>query len=89
MTTLSPSYNLDVAGAAKLEKELIHAQPTDGEVVIDLSDVKFVASSGLRVLLKQAQRLSREKADLVVTNASETVLEVLVMSGFTALITVR
>ena len=89
MTTLRPDYNLDVAGAAKLEKELIHAQPTDGEVVIDLSDVKFVASSGLRVLLKQAQRLSREKADLVVTNASETVLEVLVMSGFTALITVR
>ena len=89
MTTLSPSYNLDVAGAAKLEKELIHAQPTDGEVVVDLSDVKFVASSGLRVLLKSAQALSRKSATLVVTNASETVLEVLRMSGFDRLITVR
>lgn len=89
MTTLSPSYNLDVAGAAKLEKELIHAQPTDGEVVVDLSDVKFVASSGLRVLLKSAQALSRKSATLVVTNASQTVLEVLHMSGFTTLITVR
>ena len=89
MTTLRPDYNLDVAGAAKLEKELIHAQPTDGEVVVDLSDVKFVASSGLRVLLKSAQAQSRKSATLVVTNASQTVLEVLHMSGFTTLITVR
>jgi len=89
MTTVAVDYNLDVAGAAELEKELMHAQPTDGEVVVDLSNVKFVASSGLRVLLKSAQRLSRAKADLVVTNASQTVLEVLRMSGFDRLITVR
>lgn len=89
MTTLRPTWNLDVAGAAKLEKELMHSRPTDGEVVVDLSDVKFVASSGLRVLLKSAQALSRKKATLVVTNANDTVREVLVMSGFDRLITVR
>lgn len=89
MTTLSPSYNLDVAGAAKLEKELTHAQATDGEVVVDLSDVKFVASSGLRVLLKSAQALSRQDAVLVVSGANDTVLEVLRMSGFDKLLTVR
>ncbi len=86
---ISPSYNLDVAGAAKLEKELLHAQPEDGEVVVDLSGVKFLASSGLRVLLKQAQRLGREQATLVAANPNKTVREVLDMSGFSKLIDIR
>ena len=89
MTTLTVDRNLDVAGAAELEKQLLHAQPTDGEVVVDLSRVKFVASSGLRVLLKAAQRLSRGKAELIVTGASITVAEVFTVSGFDKVISIR
>lgn len=88
MTTIAVDYNLDVAGAGKLEVELLHAQPTDGWVIVDLSKVKFVASSGLRVLLKTAQRLSREKAELKVTGANPQVREVFAISGFDRLITV-
>jgi anti-anti-sigma factor len=90
MTTLKPGHALDVAGAAELDKQLMHVQPTDGEVVVDLSDVTFMASSGLRILLKNAQRLLRDyKAELVVANPNETVVEVLKMSGFDKIITVR
>jgi anti-anti-sigma factor len=89
MTTIHPDYNLDVVGAGKLERELLHAQPEGSEVVVDLAKVKFLASSGLRVLLKSAQRFSRDDVTLVVENASKTVTEVLHMSGFDNLITVR
>ena len=89
MSTISPDWNLDVGGSARLEKELMHAQPTEGEVVVDLSGVNFVASSGLRVLLKTAQRLGRDQAKLVVANPNKTVREVLAMSGFDKIITIR
>lgn len=83
-------WKLDVSGAGKLEKKMITAVPEpNGELIIDLSDCSFVASSGLRVLLKKAQQLSRDGGDLVVTGANPTVLEVLKVSGFDRVITVR
>ncbi len=87
---ISPQYNLDIAGSARLEKELTHAQADENnEVVVDLSEVDFLASSGLRVLLKMAQRLGRDGVTLVVTNPSSTVTSVLNISGFSSIITVR
>lgn len=83
-------WKLDVSGAGKLEKKMITAVPEpNGELIIDLSECTFVASSGLRVLLKKAQQLSRDGGDLVVTGANATVLEVLKVSGFSRIITVR
>jgi len=89
-TTVYVTWKLDVAGAGKLEKKMITAVPEpNGELVIDLSDCSFVASSGLRVLLKKAQQLASNGGDLVVTGANATVLEVLKVSGFSRIITVR
>ena len=85
------TWKLDVVGAGKLEKLLITAIPNDdGELIVDLSGCKSVASSGLRVLLKKAQALSRDhNADLVVVGADTLVLEVLKVSGVDRVITVR
>lgn len=83
-------WKLDVSGAGKLEKKLITAVPEpNGELIVDLTDCKFVASSGLRILLKKAQQLASNGGDLVIEGANETVLEVLKVSGFDRVITVR
>ncbi len=79
MTVVKPQANLDVAGAAALEKELADAS---GDVIIDLAEVSFVASSGLRVMLKTAQRLKSQGGSLTVSNANDTVREVFQISGF-------
>jgi anti-anti-sigma factor len=47
-----------------------------------------VASSGLRILLKAAQRLSTG-GSLTVTNANDTILEVFRISGFASVITIE
>jgi anti-anti-sigma factor len=83
MPVLAPSWNLDVAGARRLEEALL---PLEGTVVIDLSGVAFVASSGLRVLLKQAQRVKGQGGELRVCGADKTVTEVFKMSGFDRII---
>jgi anti-anti-sigma factor len=82
-TVIKPSRNLDVAGAATLDKELAEVS---GDVVIDLADVSFVASSGLRVMLKAAQRLKTEGGSLSVHNADDTAREVFRISGFSSVV---
>ncbi len=79
-TTITPDYSLDVAGAQRLEAELAKAEP--GDIILDLADVSFVASSGLRVLLKVSQQLDVAGAKLSAINASDLVMEVFEMSGF-------
>ena len=90
MTTLQIDYNLDVAGAQRLEAELASVVVGDGEeIVIDLSGVAFVASSGLRILLKWGQQFDRDGTALVLENPNDTVKSVLDMSGFSDILTVR
>ena len=86
MTAVKPQTNLDVAGAAALEKELAGLS---GDVVVDLADVSFVASSGLRVMLKTAQRLKSQGGSLAVEHANDTVREVFKISGFAMVVDIR
>ena len=52
-----------------------------GDVVIDLSGVGFVDSSGLRVLVEAHQRAEAEARRLVLTGSSRQVLRLLEISG--------
>jgi anti-anti-sigma factor len=83
MVVVKPTWNLDVAGAQRLEEVI---QPLDGMVLVDLSAVAFVASSGLRVLLKHAQRLKNGAGALRLCGANDTVNDVFRMSGFDSII---
>lgn len=85
MTVIVPDWNLDVAGAQRLEKEL---ESTEGVVLVDLQNVSFVASSGLRVLLKHAQRLPTGGGELRLCSANATVSDVFQMSGFDTILAV-
>lgn len=81
-------YVLDVAGAQRLETDLEKIHAGEG-VTINLSAVDFVASSGLRVLLKHAQRFDVGGSKLTVSQANPTVAEVFRMSGFDQIIDVQ
>lgn len=86
MVVVKPTWNLDVAGAQRLEEVI---EPLDGIVLVDLSDVAFVASSGLRVLLKHAQRLKSGGGALRLCGANDMVNDVFRMSGFDSIIEIH
>jgi anti-sigma B factor antagonist len=57
-------------------------------IIVDLADVNYISSSGLRVLLT-ARRKARERGgDLILCALSRNVRDVFDMVGFTALFTV-
>jgi anti-anti-sigma factor len=58
-------------------------------MVLDFSDVPYIASSGLRVLLKLAQRLKTEGGVLRLCAVNDTVGEVFQISGFDKILDVR
>jgi anti-anti-sigma factor len=64
---------IDISNSAELEGELSHAVPNDASgLVLDLSEVTFIDSSGLRTLFDLAARLAshRQVLHLVLPNDS-------------------
>jgi len=81
------SGRMDVAGSQQINErfaELIAA--SKNAVIIDLSKVVFLASSGIRSLLVNAKTLSGRGGKMVLLNPDASVTKVLEMSGVDALI---
>ncbi|MEP7202254.1 MAG: STAS domain-containing protein [Ilumatobacteraceae bacterium] len=74
--------DIDVAGGPKLESAIV-ARETDGPIVIDLGDVYFIDSSGLRSLLGASRRARARSADVVLRNVGAEVLRLLEITGTT------
>lgn len=88
-TIVSPQQRLDTGTAPEVQAEL--AELLDRGVrhlVVDLSEVAYVGSAGLRVLLATAKRLRAMGGELRVCALNETVQEVFEISGFCDLLPV-
>ncbi len=71
---------VDAHTAALLREELIPGPP-DGDLRVDVSQVTFIDSSGLRVLLEAHQALQRDVRRLILVAPSRAVARVLAAAG--------
>ena len=79
--TLSLNGRLDTTTASLVEDE-IQALPYEVKhVVLDLANLEYVSSAGLRVILKLKKVMDRI-GSLKVVNVNELVLEVFEITGF-------
>ena len=62
---------------------------TDKAVVLDLEDLTYISSAGLRVVLLIAKDLQRQGAKMAACSLSEPVKEVFVISGFDKIIPIH
>jgi anti-anti-sigma factor len=74
--------DIDVAGGPILEAAILERE-SEGPVVIDLGDVFFIDSSGLRSLLGASQRARDRGATVVLRDVGSEVLRLLQISGTT------
>ena len=89
VTVVHASGDVGAATSGELQvalERLIEGGPR--RVVLDLEGVRYVSSAGLRVFLVIAKRLGRDGA-FALSRASEPVLQVLDMTGFSKLIKVE
>lgn len=84
--TLFPVGSINTQTAPVFEKAVQDALKTSKNIVIDLAQVDYVSSSGLRVFLLASNALN---GGLVLRHVSEEIKEVLDMTGFSALLKVE
>lgn len=72
---------LDTTTSPVLEEELKASLTDIRELVFDFSQLEYISSAGLRVLLA-AQKLMNKQGSMTVCNVNETVMEVFEVTGF-------
>ena len=85
--TFALKGRIDSLNASEMEQRLMAGLEDRGAqpVVIDASELQYISSAGLRVLL----RVKKTNPDMTITGVSSDVYEVLDMTGFTELMTVE
>ena len=78
---------LDVKTAVDADSAFGQAAGEEDNVILDLTDLDYIASAGLRAI-KRLRGLVRDNGgELLVRGTQEDVMEVFDMTGFTALLT--
>lgn len=85
---LSVSGKLDTVAAPELEAALDEVLPGAESLVLNFSGLDYIASSGLRVVLR-AQKAMKTQGSMKLTNVGETVKEVFDITGFTDFLTIE
>jgi anti-anti-sigma factor len=85
-TILSPKGRLDSATAPAFEQEFLRASATGlSRLLIDFSELTYISSAGLRVVLKAAKRMQSEGGRVALCALGPQVAEVFDISGFSSL----
>ena len=81
VVTLTLTGRLDTATAPELETEVDAFAGTVKDLVLDLKDLEYTSSAGLRVILK-AQKMMNKQGSMKLVNVNEDVMEVFDITGF-------
>ena len=79
---------LDTTTAPELEKELKASLDGVSELTLDLKELEYISSAGLRVLLA-AQKIMLKQGSMVLKNVNETIMEILEVTGFSDILTIE
>jgi|HigsolmetaGSP11D_1036233.scaffolds.fasta_scaffold02318_6 stage II sporulation protein AA (anti-sigma F factor antagonist) len=88
--TVRLAGRLDSSNAGEFEQALLNRiDAGELRLVLDLSELSYISSAGLRVFLMAAKRLSARQGRMALCGLQDNVREVFEISGFTAILTVR
>lgn len=86
--TIELTGRLDTLTSPQLEEALKEVPEDTTELVLDLKELEYVSSAGLRVFLN-AQKGMTDKGTMTLKNVNDEIMEVLEMTGFTQILTIE
>ena len=86
--TVGVSGRMDTVSAPKLDEAIKENIGDANQLVLDLSDMTYTSSAGLRVLLV-AHKLMSPKGGMTVKGVNESVMEVLEITGFADILNIE
>jgi len=78
---------LDVKAAKEADEEFAKAAAEAKDVLLDLTELEYIASAGLRALKRLRSSVRENGGTLTVRGVQDDVMEVLEMTGFAAMLT--
>lgn len=86
----SPAGRLDSNNSAAFEKEILAALDAgENQILLDFSDLAYISSAGLRVVLLTAKKTKASSGKLVLCNLNESINEVFIVSGFNSILDIQ
>ena len=79
---------LDTTTAPELEQELKNSLDGITDLTLDMTNLDYISSAGLRVLLS-THKIMTKQGQMKVTNASEIVKEVFDVTGFSDILNIE
>ena len=86
--TLIVSGRLDTQTAPELENELDAVLSGLKELTFDMTNLEYVSSAGLRVILK-AQKAMNAQGSMKLTGVNDSIMEVFDITGFLDILTIE
>jgi anti-anti-sigma factor len=87
--TISPEGHLDITSSSELENAILNVENDVEKLVIDMSNVDYISSSGLRAVFVGHTKMDAKNAEFVVANLNDESREIFRMTGFLDRITVE
>ena len=87
--TLSIAGRIDTITSQDLDKEINEEFGNFDSLIIDFTDLEYISSAGLRVLIATQKELAPENIPFVIKNVNDTVGEIFRMSGFNKILKIE
>jgi len=80
--TIKVETRIDTVTAPDFENEINDEMGKFDSLIIDFSELEYISSAGLRVLIATQKKLKPENIPMTITNVNDTINEIFRMSGF-------
>lgn len=86
--TLELEGRLDTTTAPELEAELSRSLEGVTALVLDMKELKYLSSAGLRVILTAQKRMNKQ-GSMTVRHVKDTIMEVFEVTGFVDILNIE
>ena len=80
--TIEVKERIDTVTAPDFENEIMDEMGKFDSLIIDFTDLEYISSAGLRVLIATQKKLKPENIPMTIRNVNDTINEIFRMSGF-------
>lgn len=85
VTVIKISGRLDSSNSKEAQKEILASEDEGSRILLNLGDLEYISSAGLRVLLISAKKARSGHGKFCLCSLTENVNDVFEVSGFSAI----
>lgn len=87
--TVKPEGRMDTMTAPELDEQIHEKMNNVTSLILDLENVEYVSSGGLRVILQLRQEMEDLGGNLKLRHVNEYIMEVFDLTGFLNILTIE